>query len=162
MIGGGLSSVWHDREELSLKGREDVSIEEMSRQIIEFIEEVRQYFKVDKSKVIVGGFSQGGHLSLHLVYGQGMKVGAVFCLSSFLCENSSIYEKQNSLCPCHPPLFMSCGEADQMVSTKWVMMTRDKLEALGVDVLFDVRKRIGHEMERNQLIKLFEWINKIL
>ena len=42
-----------------------------------------------EQQLVVGGFSQGGHLALHAVYGAGLAVRAAFALSSFLVTQSS-------------------------------------------------------------------------
>ena len=47
-----------------------------------------------------GGFSQGGHLSLHAVYSHKCQVGGVFGIGSFLSGHSSVFDKipdRNSL-----------------------------------------------------------------
>ena len=109
-------------------------------------------------KIALGGFSQGGHLALHVVYGQKLRLGATFSLSSFLCNNSTVFENQRL--DESPPLFASCGSEDSMVSSKWVQSTVERLQSLGVDVTFSVRPHIGHEIEKQQISQLFTWINK--
>ena len=82
--------------------------------------------KLDRRNVALGGFSQGGHMALQAVYGhvsffianfclviivfnmQGLKVGACFALSSFLCSSSSVLD---NLTNSNIPLFLSTGKA---------------------------------------------------
>lgn len=62
--GGKLSHVWHDRKEHSLDGPAE---EEGVRESIALVEQLVAQFEsegIEKSKVIIGGFSQGGSLAL--------------------------------------------------------------------------------------------------
>ena len=162
MFGGEMSSVWHDRDELSIDGGEDVEgIRDMTKNIDKLLGDIEQC-GVERSCIVLGGFSQGGHLALHAVYGQGLAVGASFSLSSFLCNKSVVFNRDGTLIT-SPPLFMSGGNMDQMVPPAWVETTRDRLEKKGVEVCYSSRPNIGHEMDKQQLLHLFQWIqNKIL
>ena len=155
-------SVWHDREELSVKGKEDTEgIKDMGHHIKNLLVDV-EHCGFDRSNIVLGGFSQGGHLALHAVYGQGLKVGAAFSLSSFLCEKSVVFNREETATNVGPPLFMSSGELDKMVPVGWVEATRVRLEDIGVKIDFSTRPGIGHEMDKQQLNQLFQWIdNKI-
>ena len=74
-----------------------------------------------------GGFSQGGHLSLHAVYSHKCQVGGVFGIGSFLSGHSSVFDKiPNQSSSDLPPLFLSHGSEDDMVQPAWVEATRDK------------------------------------
>ena len=75
----------------------------------------------------LGGFSQGGHLSLHAVYSHKCQVGGVFGIGSFLSRNSSVFDNiPNQSSSDLPPLFLSHGSEDDMVQPAWVEATRDK------------------------------------
>ena len=156
-----MSSVWHDRESLSMDGGEDVDgITSMVENIKKLLSDI-ELCGVNRSSIALGGFSQGGHLALHTVYGQGVEMGAAFSLSAFLCDKSVVFHKDKELAS-YPPLFMSGGDLDQMVPPAWVSSTRDRLDKKGVEICFSTRPSIGHEMDTQQLLNLFRWIqNKV-
>ena len=78
------------------------------------------------SLTTTGGFSQGGHLALHAAYQSSrVPVRAVFALGSFLAQSSAVFQSEEA--GPLPPLFLSHGSEDAMVSPGWVTQTRDKL-----------------------------------
>jgi len=67
LSGGDLSRVWHDRAELSYEGGEDcVGIDRMTGKLKALVEQI-VHSGVNRESIFLGGFSQGGHLSLHAV-----------------------------------------------------------------------------------------------
>ena len=162
LSGQNKASVWHDREELSMEGREDTEgIKNMGQNVEQLLSEVEQCGVV-RSGIALGGFSQGGHLALHAVFAQGVEVGAAFSVSAFLCDKTAVFSQSEVGRDVTPPLFMSCGGLDQMVPHTWVENTRDRLEQRGVKVTFSTRPGIGHELERKQMKQLFEWLGNNL
>jgi len=153
---GQKMSVWHDRTEVDIEGNEDIpGINRTSDGLNELVEEVR-HSGVDK--VVLGGFSQGGHQSIHAVYRLGVQVDACFVLSSYLSRTSRVYQ---DLLPNIPPLFYSHGEDDDIVSVDWAKETNEKLVNKGVETTFCVEADLKHEMNSDQLARLFQWIQHL-
>jgi len=65
MFGGEVASVWHDRNGLGPKYKEDGKGIESS---LVALEQDLKALGLPRSKIIVGGFSQGGHMALHVAY----------------------------------------------------------------------------------------------
>ena len=132
-----------------------------------------------EQEVVVGGFSQGGHLALHAVYGAGLAVRAAFALSSFLVRRSSgetiatspeafsdhladqfyfsVFSVDHGS---DVPLYLSTGAEDSMVEAGWVEDTAVRLAGRRVEVSNHVRPGLQHEMEADQLQHLFAWLVK--
>ena len=99
------------------------------------MEEIAEVTKLERRNIALGGFSQGGHIALQAVYGhvgfmkqsewscirnitkqyfgnttnlQGLKIGACFALSSFLCDTSSVF---HNIANAGIGLFLSTGMA---------------------------------------------------
>ncbi len=68
-----------------------VSINHSGELLKQLIQNEQQNHGVKKRKVIVGGFSMGGTMALHLAYRFTQSIAGVFALSSFLPPDSSVY-----------------------------------------------------------------------
>ena len=153
-------SVWHDRRELHIKAWEDrEGLKTMGASLAALVGEVGAVTGLDRVRLGLGGFSQGGHMALHCVYGQGLEVGCCFALSSFLCRDTVIMEEVHRQTT---PLFLSTGDADSMVEPDWVDVTRKVLEDAGVVVEHSVVPGLGHDMGSVQLDRLFTWAGQRL
>jgi len=163
MYGGESSTVWHDRKELSISAWEDrEGIAHMATTLDTFITQICHSEQLNRQNVVLGGFSQGGHMSLQAVFGHRVEVSACFALSSFLCEESSVYEALRSgeaEAGRKTPLFMSTGTEDCLVAPHWVHTTRERLAQLGVTVTHSLIQGLAHQMEARQLEALLRWIN---
>ncbi|KAK6291121.1 hypothetical protein J4Q44_G00384730 [Coregonus suidteri] len=89
---GALSNVWFDRYKISRDCLEHLeSIDAMANSLGAVIqEEVRA--GVPKHRMIIGGFSMGGAMALHLACRYHPDVAGVFALSSFLNKDSVVYQ----------------------------------------------------------------------
>lgn len=160
LLAGQRSHVWHDRRELAMEAWEDQEgLGAMGAQLAALVEAAAGAAGLPRARVALGGFSQGGHMALHAVYGQGLEVGACFALSSFLCSSTSVTERLRSS---STPLLLSTGTADGLVEEGWVGSTASRLAAAGVEVEHRVVKGLGHDMARAQLEGLMAWLGHLL
>lgn len=160
LLGGQRSHVWHDRRELAMEAWEDgEGLAAMGRSLAGLVEEAAEVAGLPRSRVALGGFSQGGHMALHAVYGQGVQVAACFALSSFLCSSTAVTEHLRSP---STPLLLSTGTADGLVEEGWVGSTAARLAAAGVGVEHRVVEGLGHDMARHQLEGLMAWLANLM
>ncbi|MXQ82016.1 hypothetical protein E5288_WYG004791 [Bos mutus] len=89
---GGISNVWFDRLKISNDCPEHLeSIDVMCQVLTDLIDdEVKTGIK--KNRILVGGFSMGGCMAMHLAYRNHQDVAGVFALSSFLNKASAVYQ----------------------------------------------------------------------
>lgn len=119
---------------------------------------------VPPDRIIVGGFSMGGALALHTAFHLRRDLAAVFACSSFLNQDSVVYEsletveKDSRL----PKLLQFHGDRDSLVPLKWGKETYDKLTSLGVQGEFVPLKNTMHELKTKEILQLVDWINTIL
>lgn len=87
-----MQNVWFDRIAISNQVPEHIeSIDSMCQNISELIDkEVAN--GIPFNRIIVGGFSMGGCLALHLAYRYKTSIAGCFAMSSFLNKGSIIYE----------------------------------------------------------------------
>uniref|UniRef100_A0A8C6HNU9 palmitoyl-protein hydrolase n=1 Tax=Mus spicilegus TaxID=10103 RepID=A0A8C6HNU9_MUSSI len=89
---GGFSNVWFDRFKISMDCPEHLeSIDSMCQVLSGLIdEEVKT--GIQKSRILIGGFSMGGCMAMHLAYRNHPDVAGVFVLSGFLNKASVVYQ----------------------------------------------------------------------
>nr|XP_039252111.1 lysophospholipase-like protein 1 isoform X1 [Styela clava] len=159
-MNGRISNVWYDRHKISYDTPEIAkSVDEMSDKLTELIQaEVNA--GIPPSRILVGGFSMGGSMALHLGFRNHLDLGGVFALSSFLSAESTVYDSilehqktENSM----PELFMAHGNKDPLVLFEWGKKTFQKLTSLGVKGQFHKFKYF-HEIGFKELLMLRNWI----
>ncbi|XP_055495699.1 lysophospholipase-like protein 1 [Leucoraja erinacea] len=153
-----LSNTWFDRYKISFNSPEHLeSMDSMSSVLGGLIdEEVRA--GIAKDRIILGGFSMGGAMAMHLAYRFHPQVAGVFALSSFLNKNSVVYQViQNAKLPM-PELFQSHGDNDQLVLYEWGKETCETLHSLGVKTTFNTFPNLQHELCKPELEQLKSWI----
>ncbi|KAK9875176.1 hypothetical protein WA026_005968 [Henosepilachna vigintioctopunctata] len=158
-IGGESSTVWFDRYKLSPDVPEhDESINAIKDDIKKIVdEEIKQ--GISLNRIIIGGFSMGGALSLHMAYRFLPGLAGTFALSSFLGKESEVYKNIKSI---QTPLFMCHGDRDDMVPLKWGKSTFDHLTHLGVKGEFMELANTYHELKTSEIDRLQSWIEKLL
>ncbi|XP_030854295.1 lysophospholipase-like protein 1 [Strongylocentrotus purpuratus] len=161
-MNGAPSTVWFDRKQISQNAPEDLeSVDPMCEEISKVIQqEVDQ--GIPRNKIIVGGFSMGGCLALHVAYRFQRELGGVFALSAFLNNNSKVYQDLASPDSRRPPLFQCHGQVDPLVLYEWGETTKDQLTRAGVTCQFQRYPRLYHEMNKDELDKLQAWIEQTL
>ncbi|XP_036058911.1 lysophospholipase-like protein 1 isoform X2 [Onychomys torridus] len=155
---GGLSNVWFDRFKISNDCPEHLeSIDRMCQVLTELIDdEVKN--GIQKSRILVGGFSMGGCMALHLAYRNHRDVAGVFALSSFLNKESAVYKDLQQSDGTLPELFQCHGTADDLVLHSWGKETNSNLKSLGVSTVFHSFPTLYHELNRTELERLKSWI----
>jgi predicted esterase len=83
---------------------------------------------IPANRIVVGGFSQGGAMSLLSGVTYKDQLGGIFGLSCYLLQKT--------------PIFMGHGDADQVVAHKWGKLSADELEKHGFKVDFRTYKYV--------------------
>lgn len=155
---GSLSNVWFDRFKISNDCPEHLeSIDAMCRMLTGVIEdEVNS--GIQKNRILIGGFSMGGCMAMHLAYRNHRDVAGVFALSSFLNKASAVYEALQKEAAVLPELFQCHGTNDELVLHSWGQETNSMLQQLGVNTTFHSLPGVNHELTRVELEKLKSWV----
>lgn len=102
---------------------------------------------VPLSQVVLGGFSQGGVMSLLTGVTSGLKLGGVFCLSGYLALAESVRKgdaekfvrpEDTSL-----PILMSIGDRDPVINPEWAKKSAEIVRGLGYDVDLTIVPYVG-------------------
>ncbi|XP_021574282.1 lysophospholipase-like protein 1 isoform X2 [Carlito syrichta] len=133
------------------------SIDVMCQVLTDLIDdEVKSGIK--KNRILIGGFSMGGCMAMHLAYRNHRDVAGVFALSSFLNKASAVYQALQKSDGVLPELFQCHGTADELVLHSWGEETNSMLKSLGVNTKFHSIPDIYHELSKIELEKLKSWI----
>ncbi|XP_024905593.1 lysophospholipase-like protein 1 isoform X1 [Pteropus alecto] len=145
---GGLSNVWFDRFKISNDCPEHLeSIDVMCEVLTDLIDdEVKSGIK--KNRILIGGFSMGGCMAMHLAYRNHRDVAGVFALSSFLNKSSVVYQGVQKSDGVLPELFQCHGTADELVLHAWAEETNSALKSLGVSTKFHSFPGLHHELSK--------------
>lgn len=158
---GRMSNVWFDRKKISIKApEEEASINSMIEKVTDIVNaEINSGISPDR--IIIGGFSMGGCMSLHFGYRSHQNLKGIFALSSFLSGESPVFDaikKRTKNNGSTPELFMAHGTRDQLVLYQWGAETFNKLQECGVRGNFHTFKYV-HEIGTEELIMLRDWID---
>uniref|UniRef100_A0A8C8C633 palmitoyl-protein hydrolase n=1 Tax=Oncorhynchus tshawytscha TaxID=74940 RepID=A0A8C8C633_ONCTS len=115
---------------------------------------------VPKHRMIIGGFSMGGAMALHLVCRYHRGVAGVFALSSFLNKDCSISGKGGSHWAVEeragagsplPELFQGHGTGDELVFHKWGGETTAVLKKAGMTTTLHSFQGLQHQLFRPEI-----------
>lgn len=127
-----------------------------SELILKFIEEISGEYKIDKSKIFLMGFSQGGIISLHTAFTNPDKLKYIAVLSGKLSkltvEKITRFEEIKNL-----KIFMSHGVQDEVIKISNSRESKELLEKLNVE-LFYKEYNSGHNIDYENFNDLKNWL----
>jgi phospholipase/carboxylesterase len=118
---------WYDIGGFSQDSREDLAGLQQSRQQVENLVEQEIKSDIPAERIILGGFSQGGALTLFTGLQSAHQFAGLIVLSAYLpCQTflEGHRVKENTA----TPIFMAHGAQDPMVPYQWGMQAKQKLE----------------------------------
>lgn len=100
---------------------------------------------IPTERIVLGGFSQGGAMSLLAGVTCPTKLGGIFGLSCYLLLQGKLKEMVPANAPNQKtPIFMGHGDADPLVRVQWGLATADKLRSWGYEVDFKTYRGLPH------------------
>lgn len=92
---------------------------------------------IKSERIVLGGFSQGGAMSLFTGLTSDVKVGGIFGLSCYLLLGDKIKELIPKEFPNKDtPVFMGHGEEDSIVKYEYGVKSAEALKEMGMGVEF--------------------------
>lgn len=160
-IGGGMMMpAWYDILGFSLQSREDLVGLQASQLAIEQLIEQEIIQGIAPERIVLGGFSQGGALTLFAGLQSRYRLGGLVSLSAYLpCADYVL--NHASAESVQTPIFMAHGEQDPVVLYDWGMLSKNKLEANGHLVEWHSFP-MAHEASMEELAQLSVFLNKVL
>ncbi|KAK5175263.1 uncharacterized protein LTR77_000400 [Saxophila tyrrhenica] len=107
---------------------------------------------IPSERIVLGGFSQGGAMSLMAGITCQERLGGIFGLSCYLLLAGKVRE----MVPKENPnketkIFMGHGDEDPLVKAQWGRQTADKLKEWGWNVDLKMYKGLGHNASPQEL-----------
>lgn len=160
-ISGGMSmQAWYDILGFSLHSREDLTGLQQSQSAIEQVIEHEIASGIAPERIILGGFSQGGALTLFSGLQSRYRLGGLVVLSGYLPCADHILERMSDACR-HTPIFMAHGTQDPVVLFDWALASKDKLLAQQLPLEWHTFT-IAHEACQEELIILSTFLRRVL
>lgn len=150
---GEKTNAWFDVAMSGLRGKCDLDgIADSCEQIALLVAKLRQD---GKKTILLGGFSQGGAITLCYPLLAETKVDAVFSLSAYLPD---ILKKrlQNPL-----SAFLAKGKLDRLIDEDLFSASIKELQELGFVVTRKDYPNLKHEISNTELDNLDDWIKNI-
>ncbi|OQE18014.1 hypothetical protein PENSTE_c019G06890 [Penicillium steckii] len=116
------------------------------------------------TRIVLGGFSQGGAMSVFTGLTTDKKLGGVFGLSCYLLLSDRIknfipeqWANQNT------PFFLAHGDEDDIVKYQYGQQSAEKLKELGLsDVEFNTYSNLGHSADPTEINDLEKFFSKVI
>ena len=166
-INGGMKMPsWYDIKELGISefSEEGVKkalgldeIAENSKRINEVLNKELEELGGKSERLFIGGFSQGCCMALHCGLEHDKPLGGIICCSGYLFPVTK-ESKENSAVP----IFISHGEADELLPWKICSLSYAKLENSGHKITKVIEKYLGHSINEKVLSEMKTFFSKLL
>ena len=145
---GGVMNAWFVVEKV---GKPEITpeIKDSAEKICEILEEEAK----TTENIVLGGFSQGGIMSLFTGLNYHFKpLKGVFALSSY-SKNFEVKHKE-------VPLFLYNGDEDSMIDVKLAQETYNSVLA-EANKKFYIEKGLSHKISKQEMDSLKNWLEKL-
>ncbi|TFJ84850.1 hypothetical protein NSK_003882 [Nannochloropsis salina CCMP1776] len=134
---------WFDINGLDESSPEDRAGFEEAKQRIARIVQGEVEAGVPADKIVLGGFSQGGAVTLHLALRSEVRLGGAVILSGWLPLKAD-YPAALTEVGKAMPYFHGHGDADGIVRHQWGQHSAEKLKELGLNYTFKTYRGLDH------------------
>jgi len=161
--GGYRMPGWYDIKSLSdLAAREEDEADIIkSRDYFHSLIDAEVAKGIPTNRIVIGGFSQGGAMSLISGITYKNQLGGIFGLSCYLLLQNKIKDLIPTENPNqNTPIFMGHGDADQVVAHKYGKMSADALTSHGYKVDFRTYEGLIHSADPDEIDHLEAYLNQ--
>jgi len=108
----------------------------------QFIEEVKEEYSLENSKICLSGFSQGCMMSINLGLTSGESYNCIAGFSGKIINQEDLIKRKNS----STKMLLIHGEKDEIVSPTFLLEAKDFLIRNNVEVETKIIKNCGHHI----------------
>ena len=124
-----------------------------------FIDEILSVYPIDPNKLFLLGFSQGSLLSMCYALEHPLRLAGVIAQSGYIPSQMNLQIDEAGVK--NKPFLLTHGEQDTMIPVDWARASRDRLQALGVDLTY-CELQMGHHVSLDSLEAISEWLERQL
>lgn len=154
--GGQKMASWFDIKSLELNGPEDERGITKATKVIHGIIDGEVKRGIASSRIVLGGFSQGGALALYSSLKYKKKLGGVVALSCWLPLHQRFPEAVK--CPKDLAIMQAHGDSDSLIQLTWGELTAKILGSFMSNVKFMVYRGLGHGSSEEELYDVKKFI----
>ncbi|CAN8097000.1 unnamed protein product [Discula destructiva] len=152
-------------DDLSAQPQDEAGLLHSRDYLVNLIETEVNTTSIPLSQVVLGGFSQGGVMSLLTGVTSGLRLGGIFCLSGYLALAEAV-RKGDGAKFARPedtslPIMMSIGDKDPVINPEWAHKSAEVVEGLGYEVDLAVVPGLGHSINQAVLSNVASFIAQI-
>jgi phospholipase/carboxylesterase len=157
--GGYRMPAWYDLYDRDFKTRSDLSGVRTSRVHLEHLIARERHRGIASSRIVLGGFSQGGALSLYVGMRHSERLAGLIALSAYLIDPDSLDEAAPA--NRRTPMFIAHGTLDDVVRFEWGDASRVALEQAGWPVEWHAYP-MGHSAVLEEVEAIGAFIARVL
>ena len=128
------------------------------RKILKFIEEVKEFFNLDTSKICLSGFSQGSMLCINLGLISDENYACVVGFSGKIINKEDLFKRKKS----NTKYLLIHGDLDEVVMPTSLLEAKDFLLRNNIDVQTKMIKNCGHSIPVEASSLALNFIKKII
>jgi len=158
--GGMRMPSWFDLKGLDPNSNEDAAGIESASKLLQSLISEEEKHGIPASRIVVGGFSQGGAVALYSALTNNKNLGGVVALSTWLPLHKTFPGaiKGNT----DTPIFQAHGEADPLVQPTFGAMTAQLLAAINKKHIFKTYPGMGHSSCDKEMSEAKKFIDDCL
>ncbi|KAL9645511.1 hypothetical protein ABK040_000576 [Willaertia magna] len=165
--GGRKMNAWFNVKtfDRTIKVQEDLEGMLHSKQLIDEIIELQLEKQIKSNRIVIGGFSQGGGMSILTGMQSKHQLGGIICASGFVFGRSN-FKDANEMVLEHninTPLYIFHGDEDNIVNYEtFAKQTFDWLENSKKITKRKIYKHLGHRVSDEEVKDLEETLKELL
>lgn len=145
---------WFPLSDLSNRELETGTIQ-IAPYVHDFIDQALKFYNIKPENLILGGFSQGAMIALHVGIERGVAPKAVLAYSGALTAVNGIEKRIKS----NPPIFLCHGANDDVVLPEYTEKANEILIKLGFNVQKTIIDGYPHTIPPEGLVATIEFLN---
>jgi phospholipase/carboxylesterase len=145
---------WYDIYSMDITNKDDKDgVAQSVADIISIIESLEEQ-GVDSTDIFLGGFSQGGVISLSTINCYPKKLAGIIALSTYLPISTIIKSSVKT-----KNIFMAHGISDPVINIKYAQDSKQRLEVKNYNITWN-EYDMEHTIIQKELNNLISWLNQ--
>jgi predicted esterase len=156
--GGAKMPSWYDIHGLALRAEEKADGLDETKSYITSLIQKEIDMGIPPNRIVLGGFSQGGAVSLWTGFSLDFPLAGIVCLSGYMLRPHEFIVSQKNV-----PLFIGHGTADDVVQFAMAKFTLEQLKEKGVtNIEFHKYPGMGHSILPEGIQDLYTFLLNVI